>query len=218
MQRPWPFPKRFASINNFGFGGSNAHAVLERGPLITRTPPEPKETKESAQKLFVLSANDEAVVKKSMEKLGIFLEQHPEVFQKALTRNLAYTLGERRSHLPWRIALIAPSSSDLAVALNDPDAKPGRASLNLNVSFVYTGQGAQWYAMGRELLQSHEVFLQTMKAADACLQQFGASFSLLEELSKDKNGSLVAEAHISQPICTAVQLALTSRCCGPFQW
>lgn len=207
-QRPWPMAKRFISINNFGFGGSNAHAVLERPPF----PPKSALIKESAdptQKLFVLSANDEESAKKSMDNLGIFLEQHPEVFQKSLTRNIAYTLSKRRSHLPWRIALIASSSNELAIALNSHDAKPTRCSQPPKVAFIFTGQGAQWHAMGRELLDAYPAFGNTIKAADECLKNIGSDFSLLEELSRDKESSQVGKAHISQPICTAVQLALT---------
>lgn len=162
------------------------------------------------KRLFVISGQDEAAAKNSMENLSVYLEQHPEVFQGALTRNLAYTLCERRSHLSWRLAMAAGSSQDLTAALSNPDLVPVRAPKRApEIAFVYTGQGAQWYAMGRELMDAYPVFARTMDAADSLLKDFGADYSLTEELAKDKESSRVGEAYLSQPACTAVQLALT---------
>lgn len=206
--RPWPKDKKYISINNFGFGGSNAHAVLEKPPynLVNDLP---QEARNDFPKLFVLSANDEESAKRISSQLGIYIEQHPEVFQKRLVRDIAYTLSDRRTHLPHRIALAATTLSELATALNGPEALPLRASKVPKLAFVYTGQGAQWPTMGVELLESHPVFADTMKACDAALTKVGADFSLIEELKKGKEESIVGKPHISQPACTAVQLALT---------
>lgn len=211
LQRPWPIGKKYISINNFGFGGSNAHCVLARAPPQTAAPGQEKQvTFGRRQRLFVLSANDETSAKSTMKNLTIFLEQHPELFQKQILRNLAYTLCHRRSQLSWRIGLVASSASELGEAVNAPDAKPVRTPLQSpKIAFVYTGQGAQWHAMGRELMDAYPVFARTMEAADRCLEGLGADFSLLEELSRDKATSRVGEAHISQPACVAIQLALT---------
>ncbi|KAH7254804.1 hypothetical protein B0J15DRAFT_446835 [Fusarium solani] len=206
--RPWPKNKRYISINNFGFGGSNAHAVLERPPVSLLDLP--VESKNQRPKLFVLSAHDEGALKRLASQLGVYIEQHPEVFQKRLIRDIAYTLGERRSHLQWRIALAATSLDELALSLNGIDALPSRAAKVPKLAFVYTGQGAQWAGMGRELLSSHRIFSDTVNAADDCLKRMGASFSLIEELNKSKDESQIGKAHISQPICTAVQLGLTA--------
>lgn len=162
-----------------------------------------------AKRLFVLSANDETAVRKSMEKLGIFLEQHAELYQTTMPRNLAYTLCQRRSHMPWRVALVANMCSSLALALNSHDAVPRRTPAHSpRIAFVFTGQGAQWHAMGRELLNSHPVFASAIKRADSHLLAIGANFSIVEELTRQEKESLVGLAHISQPICTAVQIAL----------
>lgn len=205
--RPWPKDKRFISVNNFGFGGSNAHAVLER------LPPSLLDLAGSGKdgpKLFVLCANDETSVKKMASQLGIYLEQHPEIFEKRIVNDIAYTLAERRSHFPWRLAITASSCNDLAIALNDATSLPRRAvSSKLKISFVYTGQGAQWAQMGRELMDAYPVFAGTMHDAAACLEKLGAPFSLVDELSKAKEESNIGLAYLSQPSCTAVQLAMT---------
>lgn len=210
LQQPWPSDKKYVSINNFGFGGSNAHCVLARPPTKVK-PAQPKPTYAGKERrLFVLSASDESSAKAIMENLTIFLEQHPEVFQKHLLRNLAYTLCRRRSHLSWRIGAVASSASDLAETLSSSETKPVRASQHpLKIAFIYTGQGAQWHAMGRELINSYPVFSRTIHTADLCLKDLGADFSLLEEILRDKTSSRVGEAHISQPACVAIQLALT---------
>ncbi|KAL6856571.1 polyketide synthase [Trichoderma novae-zelandiae] len=205
--RPWPRHKRFASVNSFGFGGSNAHVVLEKVPLSIASLPQ--EAQNTAPKLFVLSAHDEGAAKRVVEQLGIYIEQHPEVFQKRLVRDMAYTLGERRSHLQWRVAIAASSCDELANALNGLGATPVVSSKEPKVAFVYTGQGAQWAKMGKELMESHPVFANTVRRCSDYLQGIGAEISLLDELAKGKEETLVNEAHISQPACTAIQLGLT---------
>ncbi|KAL6874558.1 polyketide synthase [Trichoderma longibrachiatum] len=205
--RPWPRQKRFASINGFGFGGSNAHVVLEKVPLSIADLPQ--DTQSNAAKLFVLSAHDESAAKRAAEQLGVYIEQHPEVFQKRLARDMAYTLGERRTHFQWRIAITASSCDELANALNGIGATPAVSSREPKVAFVYTGQGAQWATMGKELMESHPIFANTVRRCSDYLLEIGAEFSLLDELAKGKEDSLINEAHISQPACTAIQLGLT---------
>ena len=158
----------------------------------------------------MLSANDKKAVEIMVKNLGLYMEQHPEAFQKRALRDIAYTLGERRSHMQWRVALAAQSCTDAVALLNSVDSKPLKSpSKKPQVAFVYTGQGAQWATMGKELLESHPVFADTILAADSHLKSFGANFSLLDELIKEVGTSQVDRAHISQPICTALQIALT---------
>ncbi|RYP42325.1 hypothetical protein DL767_000247 [Monosporascus sp. MG133] len=209
-QRPWPRNKKYVSVNNFGFGGTNAHAVLERLPFTQRRPKNDANLKKDnpGRKLFVFSANDKSSLERVMKNMVIYLEQRPEMFQKDLMADVAYTLGQRRSLLQWRVAIPAVRSFDLIEAINGQNMSPGKQVDPPRVGFIFTGQGAQWYGMGRELYQQYPAFARAMDQADACLRSCGADWSLLQELSKDEKTSAVGTAHISQPSCTALQLAL----------
>lgn len=167
-----------------------------------------------AMRLFVLSANDEEAAKKRAQQLGVYLEQHPGVFEKHLVRNIAYTLCNRRSHLSWRSATVGSTTADLAQGLNGSNVKPSRALRNPKIAFVFTGQGAQWHAMGSELMATHDVFAASIKQADETLKALGATWSLVEELSRSKEDTQVNKAYLSQPICTAVQVALVDLLCS----
>ncbi|KAI0967566.1 ketoacyl-synt-domain-containing protein [Xylaria arbuscula] len=209
-QRPWPKNKKFISVNNFGFGGTNAHVVLERVPFTQRGAKNDADLKDDtpSRKLFVITANDKSSLETVLKNLVIYLEQRPEMFQKTLMADVAYTLGQRRSLLQWRVAIPALRSFDLIEAINGRKLAPGKESGPLRIGFIFTGQGAQWYGMGRELYQQHPVFANAIDYADVFLGSLGAPWSLLEELCKDEKESNVGAAHISQPACTAIQLAL----------
>ncbi|KAI8939049.1 hypothetical protein NX059_004887 [Plenodomus lindquistii] len=208
-QQPWPAGKRWASVNGFGFGGTNAHVVMTRGPLERKTMKDEIDT-QTSERLFILSANDKISTETIMQNLGVYLERRPEVFENDLLGNLAYTLGQRRSLHPWRVAITASDSVSLVQTLFSGKVVPVRQeSEALRIGWIFTGQGAQWWAMGRELFHHYPIYKLALERADGHLRSLGSNFSLLDELHKDEHDSQVNAAHISQPACTAVQLALT---------
>ncbi|KAH7364106.1 BcPKS8, polyketide synthase [Rhexocercosporidium sp. MPI-PUGE-AT-0058] len=211
-QCPWPRGKRFASVNGFGFGGTNSHIILEKAPFLRKGEldvPETQDLSLQSRKLFVLSANDKTALEAMMKNMGIYLEQRPEIFQSELMSNVAYTLGQRRSFMQWRVAIPTPTSFELIETLNSGKATPTRQTESPRLGFIFTGQGAQWNAMGRELYEHYPIFQATIDACEECLVSFGAPFSLIKELRKNEETSGINEAHVSQPACTAIQLALT---------
>jgi acyl transferase domain-containing protein len=139
-------------------------------------------TKDPQKRLFVLSAHDKAALETQMNELTVYLEQRPEVFENSLLPNVAYTLGQRRSVLSYKAAIPARSSAELIPLLASSDMVPSRAVKEPRLGFVFTGQGAQWHAMGRELMDAFPVFATTMEKIDQCLAHLGANFSLLGEV------------------------------------
>jgi acyl transferase domain-containing protein len=90
--------------------------------------------------LFVLSANDKITTEKVMKNLGIYLEQRPEVFQNDLLSNLAYTLGQRKSVHPWRVALTASSAVQLVESLSTGKILPAKQETEaLRLGWIFTG-------------------------------------------------------------------------------
>lgn len=237
-QQPWPKSKKYISVNNFGFGGTNAHVVLGKAPSTqkpqpprpSQAPPQPETTSvlrlftngrtpktdeikpvsPSNTKLFVMTANDKASLLAVMKKTVVYLEQRPEIFQKDLMENFAYTLGQRRSLLQWRAAIATDSSFDLIESINSDKVIPCKQIAEKpRLGFIFTGQGAQWHAMGRELYHQYPIYATAIDRASEYLRQLGSDWSLSHELlERDAKNTKVGEAHISQPSCTAVQLAL----------
>ncbi|KAL4914815.1 thiolase-like protein [Aspergillus aurantiobrunneus] len=121
--------------------------------------------------------------------------------------DLAYTLSERRTTFDFRSFAVAPSLQDLASKI-DKDGLPrlNRISHRPNAAFVFTGQGAQWPAMGRELL-GNPIFRASIDRSKAVLEQEGCKWDVLELLSDPKDRRIDAPA-FSQPVCTIVQVAL----------
>ncbi|KAI2968758.1 hypothetical protein CBS147323_4154 [Aspergillus niger] len=78
------------------------------------------------------------------------------------------------------------------------------------ITFVFTGQGAQWAGMGRQLLATEPLFYNAIKKMDEVLQELADApeWSLLKELSRMGTGSRVNEVELAQPLCTALQLGL----------
>lgn len=142
-------------------------------------------------------------------------QEDPNMDQISLIRlmkSLCHTLTARRTRFQWMSAHTAAYTDDLDRVIKDLDAplfKPVRIpSRAPRIAMVFTGQGAQWYAMGRDLINAFPIFRTTLFAAQGYLRGFGADWSLLEELGRDAETSRVNETGLSIPICVALQIAL----------
>nr|A0A348HAX6.1 RecName: Full=Highly reducing polyketide synthase phiA; Short=HR-PKS phiA; AltName: Full=Phomoidride biosynthesis cluster protein A [fungal sp. ATCC 74256]BBG28498.1 putative polyketide synthase [fungal sp. ATCC 74256] len=254
---PWSRPKPLrASVNSFGYGGANAHVIIEsaRDYLLshgydpsqairksslavapiqraiaqcgpTRSGDDGIENglsksvngningvngidahEEDRARVFTLSAFDQAAGKGWVAALTEYLKQRRHIADEAFLDSLTYTLNERRTIHPWKATVIARSVDDLCVRLE------GVHFVNVNpkqnLGFVFTGQGAQWCGMGKELIAIYPRFRKSLVACAAALERLGAPFDLLAEFEKDSKDSQINRALYSQPLCTALQIAL----------
>lgn len=175
---PWPrdHPKR-ASINNFGFGGANAHVIIDVATADAKQygtcgSPVP----ETYPRLYVVSAKDELALRDYVPKLRDYLEG-TTTEGAGLMRDLSYTLCCRRSRFSRRFATTASTREELTSKLRGP-LTIGRISAAPSLQFVFTGQGAQWAQMGVSLMK-YEVFAEKMREAQDCLHEVGATWSLI---------------------------------------
>ncbi|KAI8630635.1 hypothetical protein F5Y19DRAFT_483957 [Xylariaceae sp. FL1651] len=213
---PWPANRALrASVNNFGYGGANVHLIIERAPTTTKTYRNGTngiEQNKSRSLIYIISSKDSAVLPAMGKKLASYIRdatstRSPE--EPLLPTDLAYTLAERRSRFPWVSAVRATSLEDLAKKLDTESIKSTRATQTPpRIGMVFNGQGAQWHAMGRELISEYPVFSSAVQRASRILQNYGAGWSLEEELLRDAETTRVHETDLSQPVTVALQLCL----------
>ncbi|KAJ8131779.1 hypothetical protein O1611_g1844 [Lasiodiplodia mahajangana] len=213
-QEKWPRFLRRASINSFGYGGANAHVILESVESYRGADLEPRSaTPEDDTHPSVLPVT--AKSKQSLEKRLAQISSLAETADLAHLRALAFTLGSRRSQLTEKAILLAvPMGSTKSKTevhrLSVPRSDKRGATLPL--AFVFTGQGSQYPGMARELLLQDRVFSTTISELDRALQSLPAehcpSCTLRETILDSGDTSQISEATRSQAVCTAIQIGI----------
>ncbi|KAJ5553185.1 hypothetical protein N7494_002563 [Penicillium frequentans] len=195
----WPEGKaERVSVNCFGIGGTNVHVILESFP--SSKPHFPDDSCFSVSlRLLVLSAKKKESLEKGAENIQHYLTQSPVDLDA-----LAYTLGIRRDHMANRSFAIADTGGGVST-FEKAKTEPSK------VAFIFSGQGAQWTGMGRELLERSPCFRASIRSMDQILKELEnpPSWNLEDELLKEGDASRISQPEICQPICTAVQVALT---------
>ncbi|KAI9162667.1 BcPKS11, polyketide synthase [Paramyrothecium foliicola] len=209
-------PLKRISVNSFGYGGTNAHVVVDAADVapvkLTSTDSRvPEGAPRAKERLFVLSAASEKSCQDMASKVAQYLESQADAADAdTLLSRLAYTLS-RRSVMENRVGVIASELNDLVAQLTklSNEAIPRAENQTApRIGFVFSGQGAQYPRMGQSLLGSWPTFTASMKRAAACVQACGSSWDLLEELLKEPAESRMEDPCIAQPISTAVQISL----------
>ncbi|KAF4494561.1 polyketide synthase [Fusarium agapanthi] len=208
------------SVNSFGYGGTNAHVVVESPKSLLRMPQNYKysmhghstKTKlargvvnRSRPYLLVFSAHDAGALKRNAIA-------HGKVAAKYSVLDLSFTLANHRTRFQSKgMVITTPSTLQSTFTDNMPGFIVGKKNETARtLGFIFTGQGAQWAGMGAQLMTLYPTFLRAIRRMDLILEDLedAPSWTLEECLLENQATSHVGEAEFSQPLCTAIQVAL----------
>lgn len=207
-----------AAVNSFGFGGTNAHAILASAPARGETDGSDGAAATPAYWALPVSGRSDEACRASAQRLADRLAPHAQlVSQAALLRDVCHTAATRREHHDHRACVLGDSVSALIDALQAHAAGQAHprvltaeadAAASPPLTFVYAGMGPQWWGMGRQLHAAEPVF---REAFDRCAALFDerAGWSLRAALGEDEASSRVADTEVAQPANFALQVALT---------
>ena len=206
---------RFAAVSSFGISGTNAHVVL--GEQLSVISDQSSALTDNCSLitdhclLLPLSARASEALLDLVRAYREFIKQTPHSL-----REVCFTASLRRTHHEYRTAFVFNSAEEVAQQLENALlednarkllAQPKVEEQAPRVAFIFSGQGPQWFAMGRALLRQEPVFRQKLEACDALLG-LHAPWSLLEELQREEVDSRLEQTEIAQPAIFALQVAL----------
>ncbi|XP_029314093.1 uncharacterized protein LOC115025768 [Cottoperca gobio] len=196
---------RIAGVNNFGFGGTNAHAIIKQHKQSRIE----QKNGGKQQKYFVMSAN-------STKSLTLMTEdtiKQLEADSRVDLDSLLYTSACRRSHLKhkYRKAIIVSSVVDLKEKLGATVGKSIRPSFSdQRLVFVFCGNGVTYHGMCKQLLKHEPVFRDKIKEIGQQFQRQKGILNILDTLESEFEGSDFNKPHVVQPLLFAIQVGITT--------
>ncbi len=160
-RRAWPrtHRERIAGVSSFGFSGTNAHVVIAEAPA----PGLESEAADRPLHVLALSARSDAALSVVAERIAARLDES----EAPSFADVAYTAATGRSHFEHRLAVVASSAADASAKLaSGPERGRVLRGSAPAVAFLFTGQGSQYYGMGRTLYQSCPRFRESLERSD----------------------------------------------------
>lgn len=193
------------AVNSFGYGGTNAHIIVESAPAPPPSASIPAGV-EGWCMLPVSARSDEALAQ-LVNQWSSTLDTKSTDLPRALLASAAL----RRTHHDCRVAFAANSGPSLRSAIATwLEARPRaeRPLKNTDIVFVFTGMGPQWWGMARELLSSDAASQQLAQKFDGIFKTL-SGWSLVDAMLQPEETSLVGKTHIAQPANFLCQLLVT---------
>lgn len=233
--RPWlpgKNARRRAGVSSFGIGGTNAHVVLEEWPAATVSPTGESQSTQTSQKSpkasvypLALSARHPKALRDLALAHRKLLVDLQETSSSQRLRDICYSATVRRAHHDaHRLFIVGNSASQMVQQLDaflagdpaqglfytSPVSRKAGIGPPPGVGFVFSGQGPQWWGMGRELLECSPVFRQTIEELDRLFQGCQTNWRLIDELTASERESRLDgdQIEITQCALFAVQVGL----------
>ncbi|KAL4923749.1 polyketide synthase alb1 [Aspergillus undulatus] len=207
---PWNRPstgKRRMFLNNFSAAGGNTALLLEDAPLSNR---DGNDTR--SRHIVTMSARSQLSLRNNIDALVQYISNQEKTFgvkESTFLPSLAYTTTARRIHHPFRVTAMGSSLQEmrdslLASSQKDATAVPAKTP---GIGFLYSGQGAQYAGMGKQLYEDSSSFRTTIQHFDCiCQSQSLPSILPLVDGSVPLNE---LSSVVVQLGTTCVQMALT---------
>ena len=200
-----------AGVNSFGFGGANAHVLLQEHPVVERrVETGARSVPQTVPPLLLSARSDEALCALAQRYVAVLQDATAETY-----RDIACAAEQRRDRMERRLGLrggepvemvwqlTAFARGDAADAVVVEDALPAPA----RIAFVYSGNGAQWAGMGRRLLEESPRAAALLQSLDETMRP-ACGFSLIEEIRADV--SRLDDTAVAQPLLFALQVVITT--------
>lgn len=214
----WPgLPEpALAGISSFGFGGTNAHIILEEAPRLYSDHQNDKTESdfERSTHILTLSAKNEKALEELVDRYRLYLDSHSET----PLADICFTANTGRSHFDHRMAIIAESPVQLHNQLNALKAQTKPAGLTTGIAktnkhskivFLFTGWGCQYIGMGRQLYETQPAFHQTLDHIDEILRPYFKIPLLKVMYPASGESSPINEIAYYQPALFALEYALS---------
>lgn len=224
---PWIHPledathARRAAINSFGFGGVNAHAVLEEAP---KNAPKPLKCSPWSAEICVVTGKDVGEVKEKLACLKRFAEAREDV----KLADIAYTLWNEVGNGTHKLAMVAKDRADLLKKIDQAVKKIDKGETSFGgrggvfyssvpvegkLAFMFPGEGSQYMGMLRDLALHFDVVREWFDFWHALYGEVRGStrtdlvFPTESELTDEKRAALDARLHEMEAGSEAVWVA-----------
>jgi len=193
-----------AGINSFGFGGTNAHVVVEEAPQKVKS----RQLKRPLQ-LLTISAKSDKALQELAQSYQMLLED-PLVN----TKDVCFTANTKRSHFNHRLAIVADSKASMRDRLAAYTSKNEIAGVVGNqvtektppkIAFLFTGQGSQYVNMGKQLYETEPLFRANIERCDVILRNY-----LDMPLEKIFDSEALDKTAYTQPALFALEYSLAT--------
>ena len=191
---------RVGAVNSFGYRGSNVHPILRE---VTSKQSFQGENVQRLNHVLTLSARSQGALKSMAGLYSKWLSDNIQDADSTFVENVCYSLNERRSQFPHRLALSFGSIFEASKSLADYASDTvgweevvsyGKVkSSSPKVVFLFGEQRSQWYAMGRQLIEYEPVFREGILAVSNLVRELGKTWSLMDELLATKDESRIEE-------------------------